>query len=176
MFIIKISDLSYKVTLSQSDFGKYGKDIFDGGENSKTFFCDVIEKVSKEYNQVNKTAVIHADFFEDKFGGGELFLYFSDTSIAPLFYILKCDDFENIIISCKIINTTAANFSSKLIYMSGFYYLILDYVQKEKEPPSSLYEMGKLFKADYIFILHLEEHGKVILKENAIEKTVLHFK
>lgn len=175
MYIIKISDLSYKVILSQSDFGKYGNDIFDGGENSKIFFGDILDKVNQTYSERRKTAVIHADFFEDKFGGGELFLYFADNSCSTDNYVLSCSSFEDIITSAKIIKDFKKAFNSKLIFMKEQFFLILNPLQKESELPLSLYEMGKLTKANDLFIWHLEEHGCIIAQSDAIETIVSKF-
>ena len=175
MYIIKISDLSYKIILSQSDFQKYGTDIFDGGEVSKTFFYDVIEKVNSEHTAVKKSSVIQADFFEDKFGGGELFLYFSDTSRHSSTYILQSRDFEDIITACKIINEKSPSTQSKLFYKDGLFYLALYCNEKEKEPFPALYEMGKLFKADNLFLWHLEEHASTLMEANAVSKAAYYF-
>ncbi len=175
MYIMKISKDSFKIILSREDLSKYGENVFNGGDISKQFFTDILTKLNPSYSGHSHDYIAHAEFFEDKFGGGELFICLYNGMDDKNVLVFESYDFEDIIGACK----TALRFDSfkesKLILCQSVYYLLIYTSDKENYLQNYLKEFGKCSRASSLFIWHLVEHGKIIFSSNAVENTASYF-
>lgn len=170
MYIIKISDDSYKVILSKEDLNKYGENVFEGGENSKRFFSEVLTRVAENGYREKNACIAHAEFFEDKFGGGELFLSLGKALEHHSRYVFSSKSIDNVIGVCEMLSKACRCVSSRLLANEGMYYLLI-FTQKEiPHIGGILGEFGNYMKAEKLLIWLLEEHCRVLINSDAVEK------
>ena len=175
MHIIKISPDSFKVILSKSDMEKYGSASFDGSDNSKKMLNHILSLL-KNKDKSCAGGITHAEFFEDKFGGGELFLRLSPNTGKAARYIFSSKSIESIIEASKVIASKYGNVSSRLFCFDGFYRLLVFSKIPLPMITSRLGEFGQCRKAEKSDIWLTEEHGTVLIPCRAVEKVIEFFK
>ena len=170
MYIIKISGDSYKIILSADDLKEYPEKLFDDADSSKQFFSDIMRTLDGNELKNDTRSIAHAEFFENKSGGGELFLCLYRKSRERIYYKLDCDNLENIITVSKSIKRYGFGISASLFQMNSQYQLIF-FLDKENDLLMRvLKEFGSTEKITKYRIWQLEEHGKILIRRNAIEK------
>lgn len=169
MYIIKITDESCKVILSKDDLSKYGDDVFFGGKTSEKFFEDILSLFPHSHRQ---SSVAHADFFEDKFGGGELFILFSKNKSLQnsQTFIFSSDSINGVIDVCCAISRIPSKEESSLILYKNKYRLIIKTTKNVPYLKELLKEYGDCIVGDNLDLWIMEEHGKTIIENNATEK------
>ncbi len=174
MHIIKISTNSFKVILSRSDVEKYGPSAFDGSDSSRKMLNHILSQI---HTDGKKTcgSITHAEFFEDKFGGGELFLRLSGKSTPTSRYIFSSSSVEDIIDVCRVISSKYSGVSSRLLIEDGIYRLTI--FSKEALPlfTETVGEFGNVTKASKSDIWLSEEHGRVLIPCRAVETIIERF-
>lgn len=172
MYIIKISDSNYKIILSKTDLSKYGSDVFGGGITSKAFFTEILEKLADDKGKLKRDCIANAEFFEDKFGGGELFISIKSNSSYFRRYIFYGKSIEEIITVSNVILQHGIDASSKLIYLNGIYHLIIFSQEENRLLTCVIGEFGKYKSASRLEVWHLEEHGRTIFNHGALREIV----
>lgn len=169
MYIIKITDKSCKVILSKKDLNKYGSNIFDDKEASSDFFNDVLSLLP---HSEEKRIIAHADFFEDKFGGGELFILFGheDKPSKQNVFVFVSESIEEIIRVSHALSSDSYIAESRLILNEEKYHLVLKTAGFAPYLKERLGDYGNCKRAADIDLWTLEEHGKILIENRAIEK------
>ena len=175
MYIIKISSDSYKIILSKEDLNEYGSNVFDGGESSKRFFSVILEKVASSHQNSVKSCIAHAEFFEDKFGGGELFLCLCAEKADLCGYKFSSGYIEDIVSVCKAVENMGIDTSSKLFECNGLYHIFFFTSKDNLRLKNIISEYGECKNAEKILLWQIEEHGRVLLASDASKKLCLYF-
>jgi negative regulator of genetic competence, sporulation and motility len=101
--------------------------------------------------------------FELFAGQDSILLIAWDRSLKP--FCFAFDNFEQMI---SAVSECRQDQLSKLIYCDGQYILTV-YPEKDKQPCPALYEYGEVLGSSEGFVLHLEEHGEILIPKNAIK-------
>jgi len=173
MQIIKISPQSFKIILSKSDIEEYGESPFGTQDYNQRFFEDIIHRTSTLYGISLSEGTIDASFFESKDGGGELFLSVCCGKEGA--YIFSTDNTEVLISLCKCLTSSGTHIPSTLYSDGGIYRLTLKLCTQSAMTLALIREYGKAEKAGDFEIWHLDEHAKVLCRENAVERIASSF-
>ena len=176
MYIIKITDNSYKIILSKNDLSKYPEEIFKGGETSKLFFSDILSDLHTDRVHVAGSCIAHAEFFEDKYGGGELFICFHQNKSNYICYQFSSQNIEDIINICLAANRTDIIKASKLFLCSENYHLLLFIDEENPLLKGIIKEFGSCTTASELEVWQLEEHCRILIDRNAVNVICNHFK
>ena len=101
--------------------------------------------------------------FELFAGQDSILLIAWDRTLTPFCFVF--DTFEELI---SAVMATPQDQLSKLICYDERYILTV-YPGKNRQPCPALYEFGEIMGSSEGFILHLEEHGEIIIQKNAVE-------
>ena len=168
MHIIKISPHSFKIVLSKEDLKRYGVcDILENSTISGDFFADIIEETNRLYGNPFGEGSIDAEFFEDKEGGGELFLCSSKNSFKSTFYLFSATELENLIFLCKRLYPNYIQNDRGLYFNDGKYSLLICCEKRDSVLFSVMKEYGNVSEITKFGIWLLEEHARVLIPENA---------
>ncbi len=168
MQIIRISPKSFKIILTKDDLALSGNDnTYEQDGFSKDFFTKIIDEANRQYGADFGSGVIDARFFEDKCGGGELFLCEVTSKSCVEAYAVFAESSDDIICLCKRINSIFKSYSS--LYFDGKYYILLLNLHNDDQIAISiLHEYGFCKKISAVYAWSLEEHSKKILSDNAV--------
>lgn len=174
MHIIKISTDSFKVILSQSDIKKYGSSALDGSESSRKMLNHILSLLQSK-DKSTKGAIAHAEFFEDKFGGGELFLRLKKETQMPARYIFSSPSIEDVISASRLISRHYGGVSSRLFFQDGLYKLTIFSKYALNLFTERLREFGSVIKASKTEIWLIEEHASILIGCCAVERLIQKF-
>ena len=139
MYIIKISGDSYKIILSADDLKEYPEKLFNDADSSKQFFSDIMRTLDGNEPKNDTRSIAHAEFFENKSGGGELFLCLYSKNREKIYYILECDNWEN---NLALALQLREKLNSKYTSLCRPAYLRSSTYNQELAPYSLLLEVG----------------------------------
>ncbi len=176
MHIIKITPVSFKIILSKEDLQKHGvENILEDERYSGEFFAEIIDRTNNLYGSPFKEGSVDAEFFASKDGGGELFVSRSGTKKSPFTYLFRTKNLDSLISLCRRLSECHGHKSSSLYYEENIYCLLLTFDVKNDYIFSLIKEYGHLKASGEFERWSLEEHGKLLIKENAIEQLYLYF-
>ena len=174
MHIIKISPMSFKIILSKKDLQRHGvNNMLEHADISGDFFAEIIEETNRLYGNPFDEGPLDADFFESKDGGGELFISKRKTQKNTV-YCLESEKIDNLISLCKRIYTYNKN-DSRLYYFNGKYSLLIYLREKDHALYSILSEYGQVSEVGKFHTWTLDEHGDLLIKDDAVGKTAVVF-
>ena len=176
MYIIKITDNSYKIILSKNDLSKYPEGIFKGGETSKRFFSDILSELHPDRVHDASTCIAHAEFFEDKYGGGEMFICIHKNKSERICYQFSSRNIEDIINICFAANRTGIIKESRLFLCSQNYHLLLFIDEENATLKGIIKEFGSCANTSELEIWQLEEHCRILIDRDAVNIVCNHFK
>ncbi len=176
MHIIKITPVSFKIILSKEDLQKHGvENILEDERYSGEFFAEIIDRTNTLYGSPFKEGAVDAEFFASKEGGGELFISCSQKNNSHVTYLFKTKSLDNLISLCCRLLRCHSHKSSTLYYEEEIYCLLLTFDAKNDLVFSRIKEYGHLKASGEFERWSLEEYGKLLIKDNAIEQLCLHF-
>lgn len=170
MHIIKISPKSFKIILTKDDLAFSGADsAYESYGFSKEFFTKIIDEANRKYGADFGSGVIDASFFEDKCGGGELFLCESGSCDYPDAYAFFTKDSDGIIRLCKRIKPLLSDTYSSLYCNECEYALLLSLCDDKDFLLSVIKEYGECKKISRFEMWALQEHSKALIESKAID-------
>ena len=176
MHIIKISPMGFKIILSKDDLKRHGVDnILDHTDISGDFFAEIIEETNRLYGNPFTDGAIDAEFFEGKNGGGELFLCKAAKTLKNTIYTFTTDDFEALIMLCKRLDSMDFTYKSRLYHDGENFILALIDAKKNPLIETYLREHGSAEEINKLKFWIIDEHAKLISKENAVGELATHF-
>lgn len=142
-------------------------------KNNNVFICTITKFEDKNFPEIKTN---------NKYGNQKMFSYYSN--LKNLFFIYSFENLDNFFDFCDFLHNTNINlkgvYKKDLLYLHNFkYYLVLEnvnfYSLDLKELINILSEFA--FKVDNgnIMKLKLNEYGKIVIKNNAIEKGIKYF-
>ncbi len=168
MQIIKISPKSFKIILTKDDLTLSGmENTYDYLGFSKEFFAKVIDEANEKYGADFGCGVIDAEFFEDKYGGGELFLHEAHALSSTNAYAFYAQQSEILIRLCKRLGKGVSD--STLYCGDNIYILMLFLCDGSDFLQATIKEFGTLKKLSDFGVWEIQEHSRILIKDSAIE-------
>ena len=169
MHIIKISPQSFKIILSKEDLGIYGEEnIFENETLSKQLLSQIIDETNRLYDNPFKEGTINAEFFESKEGGGELFITKAKHLPKSRLLVFETKNSDNVFMLCKSLCGKKISAQSTLFCLDDTYYLVVKAEDDEKRLFYTMNEFGKTHEKSEIFLWYLQEHAKILVRDDAI--------
>lgn len=176
MHIIKITPVSFKIILTREDLQRYGvENILEDERYSGEFFAEIIDRTNSLYGCPFREGSVDAEFFASKDGGGELFLSSTRNNKTPHTYLFRTNSLDNLIVLCNYLAGTHLPQHSTLYFDDNIYCLLMEYEKRDDFLISRIREFGDLKTAGKLEIWLIEEHGKIIMQNHAIEQILFHF-
>jgi len=176
MHIIKITPVSFKIILSKEDLQRHGvENILEDERYTGEFFAEIIDRTNALYGSPFEEGSVDAEFFASRDGGGELFISRSQKRNSHFTYLFKTKSLDNLISLCRQLPVYHSHKNSTLYYEEDIYCLLITFDTKNDFVFSRIKEYGHFKVSGEFERWSLEEHGKVLIKENAIEQLCLYF-